>query len=253
MAAKPPLANLTIIVTRPVHQAEPLCHSLQILGAKTILLPSLNIIGMTPKHNLSVLSKQDIVIFTSANAVMHGKPLLSALPKEGTYLAIGPGTAKTVKDLMQQDPIIPTQYSSEGLLNLTELQDVKGKTIYILCGKDPRSHLFDSLKARGADVIPIITYQRCAADLNDSTIDALKQPINPSCTITTSKHSLLQFHQTIVQKKLDWLLNQPLVITQTNQLHLAKQLGFEKILIAQNPSDEEIIRTLINKTPDIDR
>lgn len=247
MAAKHPLANLTIIVTRPVHQAEPLCHALQILGAKTILLPSLKIIGVTPKHNLSALSKDDIVIFTSANAVIHGQSLLSSLPKQGTYLAIGPGTAKTVKNLIQTDPIIPNEYNSEGLLNLAELQEVEGKTIYILCGKDPRSHLFDTLKARGAEVIPVITYERCAADPNPPTIDALQQPIDPSCTITTSKHSLVQFHHTIVQKKLDWLLNQPLIITQADQLALAKKLGFEKILIAQNPSDDEIIRTLIHK------
>ncbi len=243
-----PLTNLTVIVTRPKHQAKQLCETLEILGAKTILMPSLQIVGLTPRQNFESLTRGDIVIFTSANAVAHSRALLQQLGKNITVVAIGPGTAKALTELGKSSVLIPEQYSSEGVLGLEELQQVRGKNICVCSGENARPLLAETLTARGAHVIPVITYQRVPATPEPKVLSSLANP-SETVMITTSKEGLRQLNATLTTQHLDWLKSQPLLVCHPSHLPLAQELGFKEVVCAQNPTDDDIVSTLVRYHP----
>ena len=99
-----PLKGLGVLVTRPEHQAGPLCQWIEQHGGVAIRCPAL-IIGephdWTPA--LAVfdrLATYDLAIFTSANAVDRALPLIQArggFPSRLEIAAIGQATARMLK------------------------------------------------------------------------------------------------------------------------------------------------------------
>lgn len=241
-----PLKNINVIVTRPKHQAKQLCSSLEILGARTILMPTMQIIGLTRKQALQAPTTGDIAIFTSANAVSHARDLLKNLRAGVTVVAIGPGTAKALIDQGKSSVLLPEAYSSEGVLALEELQPshIHGKTVYVCTGANARPLLAKTLAERGAKVVPVITYERIPAAPAPDVLSTLMTPA-PTIIVTTSKEGLLNLCNTLKTERLDWLWSQPLLVSHPSQLPLAKQLGFKEVVCAQNPTDDEIIQTLL--------
>ena len=76
-------------------------------------------------------------------------------------LAPGPGTAEALAAAGIAGARIPaTTFDSEGLLELPELADVRGKRVLILRGDGGREHLGDTLRARGAHVEGVSCYRR---------------------------------------------------------------------------------------------
>src|SRR5260370_30190903 len=96
-----PLHGVGVLVTRPEHQATPLCRLLESAGATARRLP---IIDIRPVSDLSGVRRKvgavaafDVVIFTSANAVRFGSALLDE--GRGVMLtAIGPAPARALAE-----------------------------------------------------------------------------------------------------------------------------------------------------------
>lgn len=135
-----PLSNQHILVTRPEPQGHELCALLKKQGATTYYIPALEI---QPRIVHLSLLEPDIAIFISANAVKYYP--FKSFPASTRYFAVGVATAMA---LMERGVIAqqPEHSDSEGLLDLSDLQDVVGKSVAIFCGVGGRMLLQETLK-----------------------------------------------------------------------------------------------------------
>jgi len=161
-----PLHGIGVLVTRPEQQAMRLCRLLESQGAHTLRLPALEIRpchALETSARIGALEAFDFVVFTSANAVRFGSPLLqrNGVP---ALAAIGPATARALTDRGYEVALKPEHgFTSEALLADARFGDLAARRILLIKGADGRPTLEQELTRRGAVVTAIDVYQRVPA------------------------------------------------------------------------------------------
>jgi uroporphyrinogen-III synthase len=162
-----PLHGIGVLVTRPTQQAMPLCRLLESQGAHTMRLPALEIKPCDASQagaHFGAIEAFDFVVFTSANAVRFGSPLLQR-SGAATLAAIGPATARALTDRGYAVALLPEHgFTSEALLAEPRFGDLAGQRILLIKGAGGRPTLEQELTRRGAEVFAIDVYQRVAAN-----------------------------------------------------------------------------------------
>jgi uroporphyrinogen-III synthase len=159
-----PLHGVGVLVTRPEQQALPLCRLLESSGAIAVRLP---VIDIKPagdaedlRTRLGALEAFDLIIFTSANAVRFGAPLLDSR-RELTLAAIGPATARALNQVGLRSSLTPTEgFDSESLLRQPTLAHMAGRRVLLIKGMHGRGLLPEQLTQRGAQVVVADVYKR---------------------------------------------------------------------------------------------
>ncbi len=242
------LAGKTILVTRPLHQAQSFVQQIQMLGGKAVVLPTIEILPVNNHPILGSLHQEmgnyQLAIFLSANAVNHALPWLpQPLPSSCSIAAIGPGTAAALEKAGIKVNWIPESHSSEGLLKLPILQSIYKQNILIVCGEKSRDLLKETLITKGANIQEIICYRRqCPvydvkqkfSELKDAVIDII---------ISTSGESLTNLFHLLGTYK-EWLQQIPLLVINHSMYTQAKQWGMRKILLTSGASEQAIFATL---------
>jgi uroporphyrinogen-III synthase len=172
-----PLHGVGVLVTRPEQQAMPLCRLLESEGASTLRLPVIDIKSAGDWRalaaRLGALEKFDVVIFTSANSVRFGAPLLGQ-KRDLNLAAIGPATARALNQAGYRVAVQPNgDFDSESLLNHPRLDQMAGRRVLIVKGIDGRGALERELVRRGAEVITADVYQRVPASPGQAALAAL--------------------------------------------------------------------------------
>jgi uroporphyrinogen-III synthase len=179
MSARP-LDGLGVIVTRPRTAGEPLAAALAREGAKTWLFPALGIeeveAGAALRELLAGIARFDLAVFVSANAVEKGLAMgRSFAPWPGSIrvAAIGEATAQALRNSGLPEVISPPErHDSDGLLQLPELRDVRGRNIIVFRGEGGRERLKEVLEERGAAVTYAECYRRVRPDADPSAVVA---------------------------------------------------------------------------------
>ena len=171
------LHGVAVLVTRPVMQANSLCHLLEAHGAHALRLPVVEIRPTGDERHLVPLlnppEPYDLIIFTSANAVRFGAHLLPSRPGP-TLAAIGPATARALTQAGFRVAIAPRAgFDSENLLLGPELQCVTGQRILLVKGVGGRELLQQELIRRGAQVVTADVYRRQRAAHTDQDLAAV--------------------------------------------------------------------------------
>jgi uroporphyrinogen-III synthase len=146
------LRGLRVLVTRPQTQAETLCRLLAARGADVRQLPLQAIESVrqsTIARQLQAGREADGWIFTSVNAVRFAAQLDAGVWPQ--CIAVGAATAAALSALGQSSLMPTSAYTSEGILELPELQDIGGKRYLIVTGEGGRNLLAPALQARGAE------------------------------------------------------------------------------------------------------
>ena len=156
------LAGAGVLVTRPARQADAFCDVLEAAGGVAIRFPVIDIVGRDGQSIRAVaagLTRPDIVIFVSSNAVRFGLP---AAPTETAKIAaVGPATREAIEDSGAAVEIFPDGgFDSEHLLGHSALEDVDGKQVVIVRGAGGRELLATTLTSRGANVDYLEVYDR---------------------------------------------------------------------------------------------
>ena len=145
------------------------------------------------------------------------------------WFAIGAATARELKPLLtsiafNMSPrliINPAPHTSESLLNLSELQQVKGKSIRIWCAPQGRKIVYETLQQRGAKVHNRYVYQK--KTLSEEVVQTSiadftqkRQHLNNTSSIiclVTSQQTLyhqLRYLQSLQQNIEFWVISQRL-------------------------------------------
>lgn len=169
------LFGIGVLVTRPEHQAMPLCGLLESEGAVCHRFATTQVESSADAHLIAAvgpLERYDLIVFVSANAVRFGLPLLGKLPLPGglplprdnrglELAAVGPATARALRDEGHSVAVEAAEsIDSEGLLAHPRLQDPRGRRILLVKGRGGRDLLAAELTRRGADVHEADVYAR---------------------------------------------------------------------------------------------
>ncbi|WP_455209350.1 uroporphyrinogen-III synthase [Kaarinaea lacus] len=250
-----PLDGVTVLVTRPAHQALHLCNLIEAQGGTALQFPLLAIIEPSDPAALRSITQRlaefDIVIFISPNAVDRGMQIieeLGGLPDGIKVAAVGQGSARHLDQRGIRTDIFPSQqFNSEALLAMEEMQSVGGKRIVIYRGEGGRELLATTLRERGAAVEYAECYRREKPD-NDpkELVKQLSQGEIDIVTVT-SNESLQNLYDLVAGPAHSVLLQLPIIALSERTSRLAQELGFKlPAIIAEKPVDEEIVRAIVN-------
>jgi uroporphyrinogen III methyltransferase/synthase len=164
-----PLAGMTIAVTRARAQASELAARLRALGAEAVETPAIRIepVGV----DLPDLARYDLVCLTSPNGVWRFFEELEARHLDARALAgvrvaaIGPGTARALREHGVRADVVPERFVAEGLVEA--LAGLEVRRALIARAAAARDVLPDALRERGAEVDVLPLYRTVAEPLGE--------------------------------------------------------------------------------------
>jgi uroporphyrinogen-III synthase len=250
------LNGLRVLVTRPEHQADPLCQLIEQHGGVAIRCPTLVIAeprDWTPVLAiLDQLADYDLAIFTSANAVDRALPLIQergGFPPRLDIAAIGRATARALERHGVTRCLRPEQgFTSEALLALPRLRQVKGQNMVIVRGEGGREHLVDALKERGARVDCAAVYRREPPVTDTESLMNFWARNEIGVIVITSTESLRNLFDMLKVVGQNKLRDTPLVVVSARIRQIAVEYGCRYPLLAREASDEAILAALFGLT-----
>ena len=242
------LAGRGVLITRPAAQADGLCRLVEAAGGKAIRFPSVVIEparDSAPVRELLARS-WDLILFVSRNAVTHALPLLPGrrLPAGPQLGAVGTSTARALTAAGRAPDLVPTgRFNSEGLLALSELENLDGRRVLIVRGTGGRGLLGDTFVARGAQLAYAEVYRRALPTIDPAPLLARwRQEVR---LVTATSGEVLENLLTLVgQNGRDLLLATPLVVVSERIAKLATEQGFARVELADGASDPAVLIAL---------
>ncbi|HKS33588.1 MAG TPA: uroporphyrinogen-III synthase [Enterobacteriaceae bacterium] len=245
---------MNILVTRPLPQGEELVSRLRALGRVAWHFP---LIEFTPGRELATLGERlaaltsnDLLFALSQHAVefAHARLQQQRLywPTAPHYFAIGRTTALALHTVSGQQIRYPHDREiSEVLLQLPELQNIAGKRALILRGNGGRELLAETLAARGALVECCECYQREPVHY-DGAQEAMRWHLRGVDTLVVTSGEMLQRLCELVPQQYSetWLLRCRLLVVSERLAHLARELGWQNIHIADGADNDALLRAL---------
>jgi uroporphyrinogen-III synthase len=158
--------------------------------------------------------------------------------------AVGRATAAALRAQGLEPDLVPARgFDSESLLALPELTQVSGKRALILRGDGGRPLLGETLRERGAEVAFAEVYRRVIPDIDVSTeLSAWRERLG-FITVSSDEvlHNLIEM---LGPSHRAWLLSMPLVVISDRGGATAMQIGFRRVAVAEETSDEGILEAL---------
>lgn len=167
-APDPPLAGVSVVVTRAREQAGELSAKLEALGAEVIEFPTIEIRPADDYRALDAalanLPAYDWLIFTSVNGVKFFQERLELRDRNlgafrGQVCAIGPATLKAVERLGLKADLVPEEYVAESMVAAFSAHDLSGKRILLPRAAVARDLAPAELARRGARVDVVEAYR----------------------------------------------------------------------------------------------
>ncbi len=194
---KRPLLGKRIVVTRARAQASDLVQTLSDLGADCLECPTIDVVAPDSWQPLddaiAGIDKYRWLVFTSVNGVqfffdrLFGQGLDSRALGHVQTAAIGPSTAKRLRDYGINTDILPDTYQAESVVEAFAEVPVKGQNVLLPRAKEARAVLPVELRRMGAEVDEIVAYQTLQATEGQSELlDALRNGTIDMVTFTSS-------------------------------------------------------------------
>ncbi|KZZ60073.1 hypothetical protein A3762_03620 [Oleiphilus sp. HI0125] len=245
------LKGRKILVCRPEPSATELCTVLNSVGASSIALPCIQILPIEPSQtskqyifNLDQYGKVIVVSQFAAHRVLSlVDELWPQMPAEQTWYGIGRKTTSVLAESEAQLYDAQQDLNSEGLLDIPDLQNVKGERILVVKGKDGRSKLEQGLRARGAQIDHLDLYERLKPEYSDEQLQNALNDFVPDSIITLSLETLDNLHAYSQQTNYS-AYNAKLVVPSQRVASHAQRLGFKEIAVSEQLKPINLIQAL---------
>lgn len=237
---------MNVLLTRPLLQVEELQSMVAKSGNKPLLFPTLKLNPIVVKAEKN---HYDVVIFISANAVEYGLKILRKISYHQIF-AVGSATARKLsKNNIKIDDFPREKASSEALLALDSVTQLSHKTVLIFRGRGGRETLKQGLIRQDNQVEYVEVYERVGHDispLHRQSLDELLSSNEGVISINSidSMKLLVKISSQIVD--IDKLKKYLLVALSERIKTYVNAIGFDKVLVTPNTSDNGIISVLTN-------
>lgn len=248
------LRGLGVLVTRPADQAEGLCKLIEQRGGTAMRFPALEIADpLDPQALLRAgqrLDEFDYAVFVSANAVNRAVERILALrdwPARLAIVVIGKRSAAELQRFGLRADVCPERkFNSEALLELPEMQQVRGKRFVIFRGNGGREFLADALRERGAQVEYVEAYRRVQPSSDVSHLLQAWGAGHIDIVLINSAQSLENLSEMIGERGKRLLTSTQLLVVSDRIVPLVRKLGFQhQPVVADNATDEAVLDALL--------
>jgi len=239
------LFGRTVAVTRARAQASELVRRLSDLGAACVECPTIKVVPPEDWSRLDAaidnLDTYDWLVFTSVNGVsffferLYEKDKDVRALKDVNTAAIGPSTAKRLRDFGLKSDIIPETYQAESIVEAFKQAPMNGKRVLLPRAKEARPVLPVELRKMGAIVDEIAAYRTEQARENvDVLIKRLEKGSIDLLTFTSSS-TVRNFKALLPPERFESLIEGVAVATiGPITAETARELGFKVDIMAQD-------------------
>jgi len=239
------LFGRTVVVTRARAQASELVRRLSDLGAACLESPTIKVVPPEDWSPLDAaidnLGTYDWLVFTSVNGVsffferLYEKDNDVRALKDVSTAAIGPTTAKRLRDFGLKSDIIPETYRAESIVEAFKQEPMNGKRVLLPRAKEARSVLPVELRKMGAIVDEIAAYQTEQPRENvDVLIRRLEEGSIDLLTFTSSS-TVRNFKALLPPERFESLIKGVTVAAiGPITAETARELGFKVDIMAQD-------------------
>jgi uroporphyrinogen-III synthase len=239
-----------VLVTRPEGQADGLIRGLQAAGCRPVHLPLLRIEAIDPlpgpmRQIVQDLDRYDHVLFISANAARCGLACLDEFWPQGPagqrYWAVGQSTAAVLEARGLEVDRPESDMTSEGLLAMPGLADLRNQRCLIVRGEGGREHLAAELRKRGAQVDALVCYRRAAMEHDTQELKARigDQPVD--VVLISSGEGVEHLSRLLRNREQSNLAGATLFAPSDRVAALARDLGWPRVRAVENASDAAML------------
>ena len=246
------LKNKVIVITRPERQAMNLATNIEKVGGCHFLFPLIEITLLNDDSTLNKLSSlidYDVVIFISVNAVEQCINLVGTdLLKDKILVSTGKKTANALIENKLTVDFCPEKFfNSEALLAIEAFKtSCIDKKVAIIRGSSGRDYLKNNLIKLGAKVDYIDVYKRHCPQKDLSSLKTMWEQQGIDAVLLSSASSTASFFG-LANKDDNWINDITMLIGSSRMQHEIPK-GFKgTILIAEDPSDETLFKTLLSE------
>lgn len=258
--------NKTILSLRPEGRTEALTKELIELGYQVYSIPCLTI-DLLKRQNFDKfnnyqfndiadhLNDFDIYIFVSVNAVEGFINLTehAYLNHNKTVIAVGSKTAEKLTEYKFNKISYPKEkkQTSEYLVQLPELANIKNKKILLIRGSTSREYIAEYLQHQQAHLTECIVYNGVQPNALHKTLANdlyFIQNIQPDdlFILTTSQSILKNFNENLSSLYLEKVKQAVLIVPSDRIADYARSLGYQNIIVT-NTMNDDIIKSIIEK------
>ncbi len=247
------MAAKRVLVTRPEGQESGLVAALEARGFYVCHQPLLALEAVdapdgAERSRILDLDRYQHVIFISSNAVRFGMPWLEAFwpqwPVGLNWYAVGDSTARALANWGVEALTPGANMTSEGLLQLPSLQSVHHERVLIVKGRGGRELLREALQQRGASVDQLACYRRLPVQLEEGELAARLADWQIDVIALSSGQGLDSLLALISREETSKLGRIALLVPSRRVAEQARAVGFERLLVAENATDDAILRAL---------
>jgi uroporphyrinogen-III synthase len=250
----PALEGRTLVITRPLAQAESLNAAIAARGGQTLCFPVLEIVALADQSGFAAfaarLAQFDLAFFVSPNAVQYGLAGLTAhcpWPTGLKVATVGKGSAQALAAHGFREVIAPDDgFDSEAVLALPDFsaEAVRGRAVLILRGNGGRELLGDTLAARGARVEYLACYQRRCPDADPQILLAPLARGRVDALSLTSSEGVDNLARMLGAEGLPQLANLPVFAPHPRIAARCRAHGLRQI-VDIGGGDDALIRALL--------
>jgi len=207
-----PLFGKTVVVTRTRQQASELVARLSALGAECLECPTIRVVppdDWSPLDQaIDSLETYDWLVLTSVNGVNFFFDRLFERDRDVRALknvrtaAIGPATAKRLREFGFRADIVPETYRAESVIEAFKNEPLEGKKILLPRAKEARPILPVEVRKMGATVDEIASYQTEQVTENVEGLVSRLEEHSVDVITFTSSSTVKNFKAALTAKEL---------------------------------------------------
>ncbi len=253
-----------VIVTRPLHQADDLAHTLAVAGFDVVRVPALAIfpaLDTAPLRGaLEHLERYALAVFVSPNAIDGALAELErAWPESVAIAVMGPGSLKKLAARGITSPpyrlFVPAlgehaRFDSEALFAALDIGLLRQRRCLVVRGNGGRAWLIDTLVENGVKVDVVESYRRAPGEIEDSEKERLRSLMATAQTasiVVTSSEALAaiktQFAEVDATRGVAWLMRQKIIASHARVAENATAAGFASVVLA-GAGDDSVVRAI---------
>lgn len=246
----PSLHGLTVLVTRPRHQAADLVRPLEALGASALVMPAIEIVppeDFAPfDSSLLRLAEYDWVVITSVNGVQAVAERMDALGIPHEELAerrlavVGSATVVALARAFRAPDAVPEEYVGEAIA--TAMGEVDDLRCLLPRADRARPDLPRILRERGAQVDEVVAYRIVRAAAEE---DLPGEP--PAAILLTSSEGVRATHAALLaRERAHWFEAASLICIGPVTAETVRELGYKPSAVAKEHTIPGLVTALVS-------